>query len=127
MPAFGTKSRENLSSCHPNLQRLFNAVIARWDCTVLEGYRTPERQAKLFEAGDTKVRWGRHNENPSKAVDVAPYPIDWKNVQRFYRFAEYVRGVADAMGIRILLGADWDGDTDIRDQRFNDLVHFELL
>jgi peptidoglycan L-alanyl-D-glutamate endopeptidase CwlK len=27
----------------------------------------------------------------------------------------------------VRFGGDWDGDKDITDQKFNDLVHFELI
>jgi peptidoglycan L-alanyl-D-glutamate endopeptidase CwlK len=61
------------------------------------------------------------------AVDLAPYPIDWKNTKRFYHFAGIVLGVATEMGIRIRWGGDWDMDDDLDDQSFMDLVHFEIV
>ena len=36
-------------------------------------------------------------------------------------------GVASQMGIKIRWGGDWDRDTDLSDNRFNDLPHFELM
>ena len=30
------------------------------------------------------------------------------------------------MGIDLIWGGDWDGDTDLNDNNFDDLVHFEL-
>ena len=38
-----------------------------------------------------------------------------------------IRGIAHSLGIKIRVGADWDSDGKIRDQEFDDLVHFELL
>ena len=35
-------------------------------------------------------------------------------------------GIASQMGIDIIWGGDWDGDTDLKDNAFDDLVHFEL-
>ena len=67
-----------------------------------------------------------HNSDPSRAVDVAPYPIDWNDTERFGRFAGFVLGMAAAMGIPLRWGGDWDRDNDTHDQKFNDLVHFEL-
>ena len=69
----------------------------------------------------------KHNKLPSKAVDVAPYPIDWNDPDRFYHFAGYVRGIAEGMGIKIRWGGDWNGNFDLKDQNFYDLPHFELL
>ena len=53
-------------------------------------------------------------------------PIDWNNKERFYLFAGFVKGIAAEMGIKLRLGADWDGDFTTRDQTFHDLPHFEL-
>ena len=63
MPRFGKRSKERLSSCHEDLQDLFNEVIKHVDCSVLEGHRSAERQDKLFDEGKTKVKYpkGRHN------------------------------------------------------------------
>jgi peptidoglycan LD-endopeptidase CwlK len=130
MARFSKKSQARLDSCHKDLERVFDKVLenGRWDCSILEGYRSPERQNELFRQKLSEVSGGnsKHNYLPSLAVDVAPYPIDWKNLERFRRFGEYVLGVADSLGIKLRWGGDWDGDTDIKDQKFNDLVHFEL-
>ena len=74
MPRFGSRSRKNLATCHEDLQDLFNEVIKHVDCSVIEGHRSGERQNKLFEDGKTKLKfpYGRHNANPSRAVDVVP-------------------------------------------------------
>ena len=68
------------------------------------------------------------------AVDVAPYPLDWKNIHKFYLFAGFVLGIVEAINanphlndkIKIRWGGDWDSDYDLNDQTFNDLVHFEI-
>ena len=35
--------------------------------------------------------------------------------------------IAGKMKHRIRWGGDWDGDTDVKDQKFMDLPHFELI
>lgn len=129
MPKFSKRSKERLDSCHPDLIRLFEKVVEKYDCSVLEGYRSNTRQEELFEQGMSKLRAGqsKHNNVPSLAVDVAPYPIDWNDKIRFYHFVGYVKGVADQLGIKIRCGADWDSDNDLHDQTFFDLPHFELI
>ena len=81
MPKFGTKSIERLNTCHPDLIAVFNEVIKYYDCTVTCGYRGEEDQNKAFDEGRSKARYpkGKHNKNPSIAVDVYPYPIDFEN------------------------------------------------
>lgn len=131
MPRFSKQSLGRLNTCHDDLQNLFLEVIKDFDCTIIEGHRSPARQAQLYAQGATKVLRGKHNESPSLAVDVAPwYPqsphIDWDDYKKFYMFGGFVLGVASRMGIEIRWGGDWDSDNNPSDQRFNDLVHFEL-
>ena len=128
MPYFGKKSKERLNTCDSNLQKVFNEVIKHVDCSVLEGHREKERQNKLFEEGKTKVKYpnGRHNRQPSSAVDVTPYPVDWKERERQTLFAGFVIGVASQMGINLRWGGDWDQDFQVVDNRFDDFPHFEL-
>ena len=69
------------------------------------------------------------------AVDVAPYPIEWKNTKRFYHFAGFVKGAFRELqnsgeiskNWKLRWGGDWDSDNDLDDQSFMDLVHFELV
>ena len=128
MPKFGRKSRERLSSCDEKLQKVFNEVIKHVDCSVLEGHRSKDRQNKLYEEEKTKVKYpnGRHNRQPSSAVDVTPYPVDWKDRERQTLFAGFVIGVASQMGINLRWGGDWDQDFQVVDNRFDDFPHFEL-
>ena len=123
---FSAASRAKLDSVDPRLRGIIERAADRWDITVIEGHRSPRRQQQLFMAGKSKVKRGKHNEKPSLAIDIAPYPIDWEDAERFRRLAEYVLGIANVMGVPLRWGGDWDGDTDLTDQTFNDLVHFEI-
>jgi hypothetical protein len=130
VPSFGTRSLTNLSQCAQPLQDLFNEVIKEYDCSVICGHRNELDQTAAFDGGKSKVAWpnSKHNQVPSIAADVVPYPIDWNNTKRFYHFAGYVQGVAERMGIKIRWGGDWDGDlVDLDDQSFVDTPHFELV
>ena len=128
MPKFGRKSKERLSTCDERVQKVFNEVIKHVDCSVLEGHRSKDRQNKLYEEGKTKVKYpnGRHNRQPSSAVDVTPYPVDRKDRERQTLFAGFVIGVASQMGIKLRWGGDWDQDFQVVDNRFDDFPHFEL-
>lgn len=129
MANFGVKSNNNLSSCDIRLVRLFTEVVKNYNCSILQGHRDKKTQEEYFNSGKSKVKYpnSKHNSYPSKAIDVAPYPIDWEDTNRFYHFAGYVKGIADRLGIKLRWGGDWDGDLTFSDQSFNDLVHFELL
>ena len=128
MPKFGRKSRERLNTCDSKLKQVFNEVIKHVDCSILEGHRDKDRQNKLYEEGKPKVKYpnGRHNRQPSSAVDVTPYPVDWKDRERQTLFAGFVIGVASQMGINLRWGGDWDQDFQVVDNRFDDFPHFEL-
>tara|TARA_Y100000310_G_scaffold345703_1_gene468522 strand:+ start:11090 stop:11521 length:432 start_codon:yes stop_codon:yes gene_type:complete len=130
MPSFGTLSKVRLDECHLHLQLIFNEVVKNFDCAVICGHRSQVHQNAAYNAKPrkTKLRWpkSKHNKKPSHAVDVAPYPVDWKDHSRFYFFAGYVMCVADGMDIPLIWGGDWDGDREVDDQEFNDLVHYEL-
>tara|TARA_Y100000004_G_scaffold30030_2_gene31216 strand:- start:15511 stop:15903 length:393 start_codon:yes stop_codon:yes gene_type:complete len=128
MAKFGKTSKEKLATCHEDLQKVFNEVIKHVDCSVIEGYRNEERQNRLFSEKKTKVRYpnGRHNSNPSRAVDVVPYPIDWNDRERFHLFAGFVLGIAKSMGIVLRWGGDWNMNFEVDDNNFDDFPHFEL-
>tara|TARA_R100000908_G_C3701133_1_gene111583 strand:- start:53 stop:484 length:432 start_codon:yes stop_codon:yes gene_type:complete len=128
MPRFSTKSKSKLDTCDERLQKIFKKVVKGFDCTVIEGHRGKEKQNEAFKKGNSKLKFpkGKHNSLPSVAVDVIPYPIDWEDRERMTYFAGYVVGIAKSMGITIRWGGDWNMDTKVKDNRFDDLVHFEL-
>ena len=129
MYKFGSRSRKHLVTLDERLQKVLNEVIKYVDCSIIEGHRSAERQNKLFEEGRTKVKYpnGRHNSNPSRAVDVVPYPIDWDDRERFHLFAGFVIGIAQSMGIRLRWGGDWNMNFEVDDNNFDDFPHFELV
>lgn len=137
MPQFSALSKERLASCDMRLQIIFNTVIQRVDCVILEGHRGEAAQNEAFRKGNSKLKWpnGNHNAIPSRAVDVAPFlpdvKIDWGDLVAFGRLMGYVQAIADARQIKLRFGLDWDGDwrTVGRDpnESFLDAPHVELL
>lgn len=124
-------SLDRLATCHPDLRSLFIEVNETFPCLIIEGHRDKETQDRAFFAGKSKLRFpkGKHNSLPSLAVDAAPLPLEWdgkKSREKFYLFAGYVLGVAAQRGLSIRWGGDWDKDWDIKENSFDDLVHFEL-
>jgi peptidoglycan L-alanyl-D-glutamate endopeptidase CwlK len=128
MPRFGKRSKKRLATCDDRLQDLFKEVIKYFDCTVIQGHRGEAEQNQAYDAGRSKLRYpdGKHNADPSKAVDVAPYPIDWSDRDRFHYFGGFVLGIASQIGLKIRWGGDWDRDTEVKDNKFDDLPHFEI-
>ena len=132
MPSFGAGSKAQLATLHPDLQRLMLEAIKYVDFTITCGFRNQEDQHKAFVAGNSKLDWpnGEHNKNPSRAVDVAPFVngrIDWNDAEAFTLLAGIIKGIAFMMNIKIRIGADWDGDLDMKEHSFKDRPHIELI
>ena len=125
MPKFGKRSKGNMKGVDSKLQNIFNEVVKDFDCTVTEGVRSQERQNELVAQGKSKTKFGKHV--LCRAMDVYPYPVDFKDRDRFHYFGGYVKGIAKSQGIKIRWGGDWDGDFETKDNIFDDLCHFELL
>jgi hypothetical protein len=107
------------------LLKVMNELIKIMDVTIIEGLRSKERQDKLVAQGASKTKFSKHIEG--KAIDVAPYPIDWKDRDRFHYMGGMIRGIGQQLGYRIRFGGDWDSDGETKDNKFDDLVHFEIL
>lgn len=129
MPAFSRTSQGRLSTCTEGIQEVFNEVIKHYDCTILCGHRGAAAQMQAVATGASKTEFpnSKHNSYPSKAVDVAPYPVDWDDLDRFYHFGGFVMAVAKMKDIKLRWGADWNGNMDFRDEKgkLRDFPHFE--
>lgn len=103
------------------------------DFGIVEGHRSPERQMKLYQDGKTKTLQSKHNLYPSHACDII---ISNQHAYDFSHLA-YIAGVVQSTALRlkqqgkishlVRWGGNWDNDKIIiKDQSFQDLVHFEL-
>jgi len=129
MPRFGRKSTERLKETDYILQYILKKAIKVYDFTIIKGYRGKKEQTDAYNKGLSGLPFpkSKHNIKPSLAVDIAPYPVDWKDEKRFYYLAGLIKGIAHTYGIGIRWGGDWDGDGSFEDQKFKDLPHFELI
>ena len=129
MPRYSERSSGKLQTCDDRLQRIFREVIKHFDCTILCGHRGYDDQTRLYKEGKSQLTYGysKHNPYPSQATDAVPYPIDFNDLNRFRYFAGFVMGVAAAMGIGLRWGGDWNMDTQLKDNKFFDAAHFELI
>lgn len=142
MAKFGIKSNKRLNTCHRDLRIICNEVIDYFDFSVLEGSRSYSKQREYFKAGKSKLdgvkNKSKHQSLPfSEAVDIAPYPIDFKQIEkskaRFYLLAGMMFQASEDLyddGIithKLRWGGDWDSDKVFSDQSFDDFPHFELV
>jgi len=131
MPRFGRKSLSSLLTLELELQEVLQEAIKHFDFSIVSGHRGEEEQNALYNAvpkrSKAKYPHSAHNSYPSKGVDIVPYPIDWEDRERFTYLAGLIQGIAKMKGIEIKWGGDWDRDTEVKDNDFDDLSHFELI
>ncbi len=116
----GKDSLARLATCHDDLQSLIRDVAERVDAgdlfvagirdiTVICGHRGKADQGRAFLDGKSKLDWphSKHNRTPSLAVDIAPYPIDWKDTGAFMVLRGFVLARAAALGLKVGV-ISWD-------------------
>lgn len=117
---FSARSQEKLEKAHPDLQALAMEILQEMDITVLCTYRGEAEQNEAFKAGNSTLKYpqSKHNQIPSLAIDLAPYPIDWLNIKRFENMLQIANIKAQKLGIKLRYGRDFS---------FKDYPHIELL
>ena len=124
----GQRSLDRLSGVNGSLVAVLKKACESmpFDITVLEGVRSYERQQELLKQGATKVSVSRHMSG--NAIDIAPYPIDWNDTERFKIVAHHMFAAAKELGIVIRWGGNWSrqDETVKPTSSFVDMPHFEL-
>jgi len=142
MHYFSNSSRAKLDTCHPDLQRLMEAVLQDVDITIICGVRSKDEQNEAYRIGHSQVQWpdSEHNiilpDDLSNAIDELPYfserpHLHWFDKDGIWQHCQFVIGRAEELGIGVRSGADWDGDgvpTFLdKDETFFDGPHWELI
>lgn len=125
------------------------------DFTILEGGRTKERMMETWGQGRNaselarwsipasyakpsipKVTWlnnpfmsnhRKHDDGYFHAVDIAPFPIDFKDVKKYVKLYTLIMGAARVLGVHLRSGMDWDEDGHLMEKGETDLGHFEII
>lgn len=120
---FSKRSQNNLETCHPNLIELMETALksSPIDFSVICGHRGEEAQNKAYKDGKSDLKYleSKHNETPSLAVDIAPYPIDWEDIAKFIALSEHIEKVAYDLDMPIWWGGNWKAR--------KDYPHYELI
>ena len=130
---YSSRSKQRLSTCHPDLVLLFTEALADPACpsdiSILEGFRGRERQNQMKAEGKSQLGWplSRHNEVPSMAVDAAPYVggVSW-DWDHYHPLAKHLKATWKRLQTegrvspshRLLWGGDW--------KSFKDGPHWQL-
>ncbi len=114
------QSTTRLMTCDERLRSIVTEVSKRLNISVLEGHRGQAAQDLAIAQGRSQTPWptSKHNKQPSLAVDVVPYPVDWKNESAFNILAMEMAFEAGKQGVRLRWGGTF--------KSFRDLPHFEL-
>lgn len=114
------RSLERLKGVHHDLVRVVELAITLTDVDfmVLEGLRTPERQAELLKAGASQTLRSRHL--TGHAVDLGAVVgghlrWDWP---LYPRLAKAMRDAAGRLNVPLVWGGDW--------KKLRDGPHYEL-
>lgn len=115
----------NMDEVHPDIKRLMVEAIktSPIDFTIIETVRSLRKQKENIKNGVSKTLKSRHIPGFNKsglceAVDIAPYPIDWQDLERFRALAAHIKQTALKLNIPITWGGDWTS--------FVDMPHYEL-
>ena len=154
----GAGSKKVYDTLHEDLQTIISWGLTKCavDFTLYEGHRPPEKQFEYYKKGREfkNGRWvvvnkkavitnidgyhvkGKHNYNPSHAVDLRAYVPDkegltWDSVHLTYIAASLIV-IADFLfddGLvqhKLRWGGNWDKDGDLADNTLVDRPHLEI-
>lgn len=132
MAMLSNNSKKILSTCDEKIQKVINEAIKDTpvDFTVVCGHRGEKEQNEAFKNGFSKLKYpkGKHNKNPSKAVDIVPYPKMWDaSKEEFEILAFHILATGKKLGIKLKWGNDWNMNGRSDDEKFHDSPHYELI
>jgi len=132
---YSSRSLSRLNTAHPDLVLLFTEALdapdSPSDITILEGFRSEQRQNELYNQGKSQLKWPRsyHNKTPSRAVDAAPYVnggISW-DWTYYHPLAAHLKATWARLQAEGRVSSDlrleWGGDW----QSFPDGPHWQLV
>lgn len=153
---YSKTSAQRLSTCHNDLQLIFNEVIkcSPIDLGIAQGERTIELQQQYYNEGKSKINPKKYAtveqllkvakhivdgviRKKAMAVDIYAY-IKGKGASWDKAHLCLIAGVVYTVSNKLFKegkithkirwGGNWDGDGEIiSDQSFQDLPHFELI
>jgi hypothetical protein len=80
------------------------------DFTILQTLRSVEDEQKMVAAGKSQTMKSKHLPGPdgkARAADCAPFPIDWKDIERFSKLNDLIQCAATELGMKVTWGGTW--------------------
>jgi peptidoglycan L-alanyl-D-glutamate endopeptidase CwlK len=139
--SFNQSSLNRLETVHPELREIALMVetIKPHLIPPLGGGRTKEEQEDCFNRGASKKHYphGKHcigteaGRELSDALDFAPLTlggkVDWEQMVEFVYLGGLYMGIAEAMGVPLRYGYDWNQNGILSDETFIDAGHVERI
>jgi len=120
------QSKNRMEGVHPDLIKVADRALSYGilDLTVLPdgGVRKPARQMELVKKGVSQTLKSKHliqRDGYGHALDLAPFPVDWKDKEGFLVLATLMFKAAMELGVKIEWGGHW--------KNFQDSPHWQLL
>lgn len=134
MRVFGDRSKGNLAKVHPLLIKVATIALEKGeqDFTVICGYRDKAGQDEAIRNKTTTVSFpnSAHNQLPSCAIDVIPYPFtSWDDpamLRGWKKISDAMFAAAKEVGIELRWGGDFNRDGNKTTSDAWDKPHFEL-
>ena len=139
MSALSHESRDNLNGVLPDLAQIAIEVTEFFDLHVLPGnVRTKEKEQELIDQHLSTTLHSMHivqSDGYGHAIDVAPTPMEWDDKTpsnlteyevRQLALSFYIKGYAQAKGLKVRIGADFHDDNRRTVPTFKDLDHIEV-
>lgn len=127
---FSQRSENNLRGVNPVLVQIIRRALelSEYDFAVIEGLRTPEKQAEYVRKGNSQTSNSRHL--TGHAVDILPSAIkpgmDWEP-KYFDPILQAIKTAADEQGVILRFGKNWKNDPSLPGQtKFPDYPHVEI-
>ena len=129
---FSQRSENNLRGVNPVLVAIIRRALelSPVDFAVIEGLRTPEKQAEHVRKGNSQTSNSRHL--TGHAVDILPSAMkpgmSWdENKHLFEPVLQAIKTAADEQGVILRFGKNWQSDPALLGQtKFPDYPHVEI-
>ncbi len=128
------RSLERARDVNPKLINLILLAIRRtpidFGVAWMGGKRTAEEQNQLFKEGysqcDGYEKLSKHQSGDAIDLNIFVGSRLVENKEMLCVVAGVMFSCANELGINLRWGLDWNGNGDIRDNKFNDMYHFEI-
>jgi len=129
------RSLRRMQDINPNLHNVILFAIRRtpidFGIAWMGGLRTAEEQNQLFKDGysqcDGYEKLSKHQSGNAIDLNIFVGSKVIENKEMLCVVAGVMFSCANELEIKIRWGLDWNLNGDIRDNKFNDQYHFELI